>query len=100
MTAISPVRPITCAILPGGFRRGGSLPSGVPVPQAVPKLTCVGAHRAVAVLWTSVAPSQYEQELSSTGWHASGSTYTKAHVPRTITVLSIRSALVAIYRPS
>ena len=45
-------------------------------------------------------PSQYKQELSNIGWRASGSTYTKAHAPRTITVLSIRSALVAIYRPS
>jgi hypothetical protein len=94
------VRPITCADVPGQFRPGGSLPSGVPVPQAVPKLTCAGAHGAVAVVWTSVAASQYEQELSGTGWHASGSTYRKPHAPRTITVLSVRSALVAVYRSS
>ena len=100
MTAIAPVRPITCADIPGTFHRGGSLPSGMPVPQAVPKLTCTGAHGAVAVLWTTIAPSQYKQELSGTGWHASGATYRKPHAPRTITVLSIRSALVAVYRPS
>jgi len=103
MTAIQPLRPITCASLPlplGRFHKGGTLPSGVPVPQAVPTLTCAGPGNVLAVVWSSVGAGQYRQELAGTGWHAAGARFTKSGAPRTIQVTSVRAALVAVYRPA
>ena len=103
MTAIRPLRPITCASLPrplGRFHRGGALPSGVPLPQAVPTLTCAGPSGVVAVVWTSVNAGQYRQELTGTGWQATGTRFARPGAPRTIQVTSVQAALVAVYRPA
>lgn len=103
MTAIAPIRPLTCATLPhalGRFAKGGRLPSGVPLPQAVPTLTCTGANGAVGVVWSTIAEAQYRQELTQTGWRASSpaAVFTKAHAPRTILLTTVHGDLVAVYR--
>jgi hypothetical protein len=86
----------------GRFRRGGSLPSGVTLPQAVPTFTCLGAAGRVAVVWSTVSAAQYRQELLGTGWAAPGppAVFTKAHAPRTIVVASVHGDLVAVYKPA
>jgi hypothetical protein len=103
MTAIAPLRPLTCATLPralGRFAKGGRLPSGVPLPQAVPALTCAGSKGTVAVVWSTIAEAQYRQEITQNGWRASSpaAAYTKAHVARTIRLTTVHGDLVAVYR--
>jgi hypothetical protein len=103
MTAIRPLRPITCAGLPnslGHFHRGGARPSGVPLPKAVPTLTCAGPGAVVAVVWSSVNAGQYRQELAGAGWHASGARFSKPGAAKTIRIASVQAALVAVYRPA
>jgi hypothetical protein len=103
MTAIAPIRPLTCATLPhslGRFRPGGRLPSGVPLPQAVPTLTCAGSNGSTAVVWSTISEASYRQELSQTGWAASSGVFTKPHASRSIRLASVHGDLVAVFRPA
>ncbi len=59
-----------------------------------------GPSGVLAVVWSSVNAGQYRQELTGTGWHASGARFTKPGAPRTIQVTSVQAALVAVYRPA
>lgn len=102
LTAIAPIRPLTCPTLPhslGTFRPGGQLPSGVPLPQAVPTLKCTAGGGSVALVWASISQAQYQQELTGTGWSAAGGSFTKPHAPRTIRLASVHGDLVAVFRP-
>ena len=104
LTAIHPIRPLTCATLPawlGSYRKGGSLPSGVTLPQAVPILTCTGSAGRIAALWSSVSEGRYRQELLGTGWRSPGppAVFTKARAPRTIELATVHGDLVAVYKP-
>jgi hypothetical protein len=104
VSAAPAVKPIA------SFTKGGALPSGVPVPQAVPALTCTGTSTSgghqvtlVAVGWTAVPLAQYDAQLRGSGWKEQSSgplhVYRRSGAPKAIVLTEIDGRLVAIYGP-
>ena len=112
-----PVGRLTCASLSSSapigafatFTAGGAVPSGVPIPQAVPSLTCRGKSKEqhpvslVAMSWTSVAEHEYAGQLAATGWHEKNSgplqVFQKHGASKTIVLATVQGQLVAVYGP-
>jgi hypothetical protein len=90
------------------FTKGGALPSGVPLPQAVPAFTCAGTSRSdhvslVAVSWKSITLAQYDAQLRGSGWTEQGKgplkVYHRAGATKAIVLADVGTQLVAVYRP-